>query len=447
MTLKNRNNYKTTDTFAIQGEFYPPEQYANRLSGKLHYDPYWGAKLNFVTKNQKIDSFVLYGVLEDGNICTLFGPFRTENGNRFMSNGLVILSGDLTCTHLLLGEHVNLSTKFTSVEFKPLNMEGFFTNQANSSAIKSSEKDFKEYKLDNFTLKVTFANNLKHISSLSANLFTDSEETEKQLSKLDEYLNSLSYKPEIWIRQGYESMISMEYVQVKALGEVVADAFKICDFFAISLLRPVIAEKITLNYLENDESKRIEVFPTAYIEESTLRVALSESPHNFAPVTLKNIDFGKVINNWFDLGFNTRTIVAQVQHKRELRSIDEVYGGIIVLTTHLEDIHNEDKKSNACIELKAYDYCLQEYGNQLLQQRLIDLIGSNKKKSLGGLIGNLRGEIAHVGTRPRPITDKLGIMELMEIEHILRVVVCAYLLFKSGVDKRFVDGYLNHHNP
>jgi len=289
MTLKIRNNYQTTDTFSIQGEFYPPEQYADRISGKLHYDPYWGAKLNFVTKSQKIDSPVLHGVLGDGSICTLFGPFHPENGNRFRKNDLVVLTGNLTCSHLLLGEHVNLSTKFTSVNFKPLNMEGFFTNQANSSAIKSSDKDFKEYTLDNFKLKVTFDNSLKYISSLSANLFTDTEEAERLLAKLDEQLSSLSVRPEIWIRQGYDSMISLEYIEEKSLGKVIADVFKICDFFAISLLRPVIAEKITLNYLENYEINRIEVFPTAYIEESTLRLALSEAPHNFAPITLKNI--------------------------------------------------------------------------------------------------------------------------------------------------------------
>lgn len=446
MTLKNRNNYKTTDTFAIQGEFYPPEQYANRISGKLHYDPYWGAKLNFVTQNQKIDSHVLYGVLEDGSICTLFGPFRTENGNRFMSNELVILSGDLTCTHLLLGEHVNLSTKFTSVEFKPLNMEGFFTNQANSSAIKSSEEDFEEYKLDNFTLKVTFANKLKYISSLSANLLTDSEESEKQLSKLDEYLNSLSYKPEIWIRQGYESMISIEYVQVKSLGEVVADVFKICDFFAISLLRPVIAEKITLNYLENDESKRIEVFPAAYLEESTLRVALSEAPHNFAPITLKKIDIGRVTENWFGLGFNTRTIVAQVQHKRELRSIDEVYGGIVVLITHLEDIYNQDKAVDSTIKnLAKFEYPVDKYGNNSLRQRLVYLLGDNQAE-LGVLISNLRNEIAHANKK-QIISQRMSIQDLIEFEHLLRIVVCAHVLLKAGVDSQYVDGYVTYHTP
>ncbi|MFT2092537.1 hypothetical protein [Paraglaciecola sp. 2405UD69-4] len=443
--MKDRNTYKNTDTFSIQGEFYPPENYEDRVSGRLHYDPYWGAKLNFVTKSEKIDSPVLHGVLEDGSICTLFGPFHIENGNRFRNRKLTILSVDMVCTSLLFGEHIDLTKKFTSIDFKPLNMEGFFTNQANASGTKSRDRDFTEYELDNFRLKVTFNNKLKGISSLSANLYSDTEYAEQQLDKLDEHFNSLTYKPELWIRLGYESIISIEYDTEKLLSELIADICNICNFFAISIQRPVIAENITIEFQEGDNNHKIKVFPSEYIEESTLRIALSETPRNFGPVTLQKLDLGKVINNWFKLSFNTRTIVAQVQRKRELRSIDEVYGGIVVLATHLEDILNEDKKSNANIKLKKYDYSLHKYGNEILRKKLIALIGDQKQKTLGERIGLLRGEIAHVGVRQRPITARLGIMDLIEVEHLLRIVVCAFLLSKSGVDSRCVDEYLNCH--
>jgi hypothetical protein len=432
------------------GEFFAPDQYNNRFSGKLSYAIDEGVVLDYTVIVQPDerpslprDTGVLYGYLENGRRCTLVGELRNNMGIS-LDGGHSILRGRNCFPMLILNDFVRPDKHYTEVTFTLSGMQEFFSPEKRRSLLRLS-KPLDEVETSYGRVGIYSTARLSPVLGIEALIHSDDGVALQEL--INSFIEIKNSHPKSHFEQKgevshYVAIRLNHGVSISRIYEMVAE---IAGLFALLTCSPVYPESISIfNGREEGHLGLLELYPTIIAEQRTMAIATSRKHHDLMPITHSVIDLPKVLETWHAKSFNEYSvIISAIQHETGFRSRHSLHGEIVIYSSLLESI---SKKEGRTKSKDKYDYSIEKYASQKIQIGLKKVLQKvNEKISIGEIISDLRADIAHV-TKKKVLT-KLSLQDLADIVRCLQLIIIAYILIELGIDIPRVQAYQQEFMP
>ncbi|GGX76893.1 hypothetical protein GCM10007386_05120 [Pseudoduganella dura] len=157
------------------------------------------------------------------------------------------------------------------------------------------------------------------------------------------------------------------------------------------------------------------------------------------PITANKVNLREVIQSWFSKENDYTTVISSLQNETRVYTISEIYGSIVLLTSQMETISVRHKVPAK----EKYEYPIKKFGSLHLHEILCETLACTDLAKLGVAIGNLRGDIAHVG-RPLNYINKLTTLKLLQVSECMRLIVIGFILSEIGIPFALIEKYQDH---
>lgn len=332
------------------GEFFT-DDYEKRFVGKVNYSPENGVVLEYSISGTDVPNkaCALYGVLGNGNKCTLFGSFNPQSSGIRLQNGMTTRSGKVGFPCLLIGEWFEKNTLFNSVTFTFTNMQEFFFPKGYKDFIKYTSKPLVEIDLPYGVLEIGANANFGFLNKdITSHIYCRNESVIDKLKYIFNQFQEKHSKEILMLKKDIKYVAKLKIVQGQEIKELYQSISNITDLFAVLTYNPVYPDSISVNALEEGQDHRsFMIYPSIILEKRTMELALRERSNFQLPITQSNIDLAKTIEKWVATSSNFHTIISSIQNETGFRDAHSIHGEIVVYSTQLESIsHNErrDKK-------------------------------------------------------------------------------------------------------
>lgn len=434
------------------GEFFAPDQYNNRFSGKLSYAIDEGVVLDYTVivppdKQTSLppDTGVLYGYLENGCRCTLVGEFR-NNVRMPLDGGHSIMRGRNGFPLLILNDFVKPDDLYTQVAFTLTGMQEFFSPKKHRGSLMLS-KPLVQVETSYGKVGIYTTARVSPVLGIEFLMHSDDGVALRELMDAfdkikNRYPNShFEHKGEV---SHYVAVRLNHGVNISGVYEQVAE---IAGLLALLTCSPVYPESISIIIdREGGHPGVLELYPTIIAEQRTMALATSRKHHVLMPITYSHIDVLRVLEAWHAKSFDEYSvIISAIQHETGFRTRHSLHGEIVIYSSQLESI---SKKEGRTKNQDKYNYPIGKYGSPEIQiglKTVLQKVSTNQ--SLGEIISDLRADIAHVKIPKKKVLTKLSLQDLADTARYLQMTIIAYILTELGVDETRVKAYQNEFMP
>lgn len=430
------------------GEFYF-ENYSHRFFGKVTYSSEKGLHLHYTAPSTRDEiektrtGKILYAVLDNGRVCTLFGDFN------FIYSGF--RGGDLNTHHgvfwvefCIFGGHLIEDAQFDDVCFEFDNTQEFFFPAGFVDYIKFNKEALYKVVVPDGIISVENSAKFKYLpNDLRGALFCDNEHALDDLQSAwdkirEEYENvMLTFKTEL---RYYFRLKKNKYVPIK---ELLREVFRISDLLALFFNRPVYAKEIKfIAHDSQNDVKELPVLASMAINKSTLKLAQNKVHHLHLPLTTRTVDLETALTKWYQIDDSHSSIVSIIQHEKGYRTEHETNSELVLFATQLESINLSLNGES----IEKYTGPINKYGGEALITVLRNALQVEGLDCYGKKLAGLRNEIAHVG-RPKTLLKKIGHYQRMVINCCLKLIIQSYLLNLLGVEDCHIKEYQRQNLP
>lgn len=428
--------YSSFDTYEFIGEFFISEDtYEIKFPGKVNYDLESGLTLSFnIAENdfpKKGD--VLLGILDNGQKCTLVGPFDFSQAG--MRTGKIVTRfGKHGFRFLIIGEFVCLDELYNNARFTFSHMQEFFFPQGWIDNVKYKEGVIEKIEGEGWNLEVQNKATCTDITHSLKNLLLTNEES--TANKIFASVNSILSDAEnetLLLRKTLEFLFKYQSTEELDIQSMYDALYKIASLFSIFMNVPVFPDEIKL-YNSNDLP--VQVLAGQSLEARTVALAKSEPSYHFMPINRRSVDLEKSLTKWFELYDSYLVLSTTFQYETNFRTLHAAYSDIILYLANVEAIATDLGTHKSSKYLSA----IEKYASSELIDSLKAIFSAVNSNDLGKNLSDIRGELAHEG-RPKKLMHQLGINEYVDIATLLKLIVVSHLLSKLGFDQNTIHAY------
>jgi hypothetical protein len=432
------------------GEFFAPDQYANRFSGRLTYTPETGVVLDYTIiglpgKGLSVpkDTDVLFGFLEDGSRCTLVGQFHPSIGMS-LHGGHQVMRGNNVFSLLMVGDFVKRDTLFQGVTFTLMGKQAFFVRDGREDFVPFGTGPLLEVKTAYGRLAVSKSARFGGLRDITSHIISTNRAAMEEIKTAFRQIKEHHADSHFEIRKGSISHdVTIEFGVESGIAEICKQVFQIANLFALLTCSPVYPDSVRVFGKDQEGNLEIlHVYWTMVMEKRTIELATNERFHALMPITYSNIDLSNVLEAWFAISDKYSVIVTGIQHEIGFRNEHSVHGELVLYSTQLESISQPENIKKE----KRYQYPIDKYGSEQVKKGLKQIFAKINKKTLGENIGELRNEIAHVG-KPKRLLKVLSLQEFANITRYLQITIIAYILTNLGIPRQIIEDYENKLTP
>lgn len=428
--------YSAFEKYEFIGEFFASEDtYTTRFAGKVTYDIEVGLTLNFsiVDSDFPKKADVLYGVLDNGQKCTLIGPFDfSQTGMRF--GKIHTRFGKRGFKFLVIGEFVDFDQPYDHARFTFSHMQEFFYPQGWLDNVKYEEGVIETIKGKNWLIEVDNRATFSDVTdSLENLLLTNDDAVAKQIVESVNSILSNYENEQLLIRQSLEFLFKFQPSAPHDISDTYNSLYRISSLFSIFMNIPTFPDEIKL-YIDGDNS--VHVLASQSLELRTVNLAKSAPNNYFMPINRSVVDLSSVLSKWLELFDSYQVLSTTFQYETNFRTLHAAYSDIILYLTNVESIAIDLGKHKESKYISAID----EYASTELSSAFNTMFVSVNTNDLGKNLSDLRGELAHEG-RPKKLMKCLNIGDYVRVGSYLKLIVVSHLLDKLGLSRTIIHEY------
>ncbi|EFJ1801459.1 hypothetical protein HIJ22_003137 [Escherichia coli] len=430
-------NYDFTKDYSFHGEFWhDPTDNKGRFSAKIEYSSYNGLTLDYCISDSDSPKKCerLYGILNTGEPCTLIGEFDfTHSAIRL--GKVKVLTGLHQFSIMIFGGFYDESKNLDSCYLSLHGLQEFIHPQGRITQLKFSTKPILSTKGDNWKIDLINTASFDLVGDSLTNIINCQIEDALEKFKNDFSETKSSFPNALFsIRKNLKFYLRYEKISKDTIENNISDLWKISSLFSILLNKPILPDDLHLRFEGNKE--RSPCLFTIGVEQRTIDLATRNIHHHYLPLDWKQIDFNKIINKWFEIGENYKSLSVTYQNETNYRTLHQAHADIILYATQLEAInHSLNGKKE-----QKYMTPINEYASPTLKQNLEQAFINLNDKSIGENIATLRNELAHVD-RTKVLMKTMKIDDYIKIGLYLKIIVTSHLLFNLGLNKEQIERY------
>ncbi|EOI3478609.1 hypothetical protein ACMSZN_003138 [Cronobacter dublinensis] len=440
MTVKK---YSFFEEYDFIGEFFTnPNDNSDRFAGTLKHSPVEGLTLEYCISDDKSPQICdrLYGILNNGEQCTLIGPFDLQTGARFMSRGPFIRTGVAAVRFAVFGVFINDTTSPIHCDFTFNGMQEFIYPQGFKRKLKFETKPLISVSGTDWKIDVINKATFSHVGSDLANLlYTSNEDALEEIRRSLTSLVSETPISDLILRQSLEFFFRYT-PSISQTPEILFDnVFNITSIFSMLLSNPTFPDEIGIK-LGGETGVSYPLLYTLHIDKRTIELAKQEFTNHHLPLKWSELDMGGILGKWLEIYNNYKTLSSVYLYETNVRTINQTYGNIILYATMLEFINIEINKGVG----DKYEAPIACYACPELSQYIREFFRRYNDRGVGVNISYLRNDIAHVG-RPSRLIHKLELHDFALIEMYLKLIVTSSLFSKLGIKQSLLFAYQKRH--
>lgn len=435
-----QESYSCFEEYQFFGEFFADiNSNSGRFPAKVKYSPSSGLQLEYSLSDSDAPDKCerLFGILNNGKLCTLVGPFDFNSGTHY-SGKVLVRSGLHGFYFLMIGEFVEEHEVIESCHFTFNGMQEFFHPQGFISQLKYQKEPILCTQGNGWEIQVENQATYSMLGDNIVNLINSREdEAQEKLEASFKTIKKEHPKAYFNLRKTLKFFFRFQSQPKDKAGKSIENITKISALFAVLMSRPTFPDEITL-FLEEENRKHVHVLNSMCLESRTVQLAQKKIIHLHMPLNWKDLDMVTVLNSWFELYDDFRVLSASHQYETGFRTLHYAYSDIILYSTQIEAINIDlGGKSR-----EKYVKPIQTYACPNLMAQLNNVFAKVNDHELGKNIADLRNELAHVG-RPKVLMEKLTINDYVTIGHLLQLIVVSHLLAKLDIsqEKRYQYQY------
>lgn len=420
------------------GQFFVPGHFEGRFQGTLSYSPESGVLLTYRVDADNVPSVTeaLHGVLDNGDMCTLFGNFSIAGAGSTVRNGLQTINGKRGFKMLAIGGFLPPDIETDNISFMLSGLQDFFYPVGRA---KFRDNPVESIYIPVGELEVLTAGNF---DVLSADITDDVySRNEPALSALSDAYREVQEKfpdAHFLMKKKVEYTLRLKLNKPNPIVSCYSHIADICNLFSVLLSTPTYPEQVTVS-IRNDEefSTRIEIYPSLGLNAETIRICQRSRHFSDLPITAADLPLDPTIKKWMADPERHSVLVSAIQHEVGFRTEHTAHGDAVLYASQLESIsyaagHKKDK----------YEYAILRFGTPKLLTALESVLGESGSAAVGIAVGDIRNEIAHVG-RPRTRLANIKLAGLMKFSYCLQLVVAANALESITVPRDVVQRYVD----
>jgi hypothetical protein len=421
------------------GEFFVPNHYDKRFSGKVDYSPEEGLHLTYnLPKGHCFPvSDILHGNLLSHEKVTLFGKFAFTKNQPMRIPESVPWSGQDFFLFFIIGDFINSDEFLTETNFTLTNMQEFFSPKALKDMVKYSKQPLFEVNTDFGKISLINKGTFGFLPSDVASLFSNNNED--ALKALESAFKEVTkkYSPsQFLVKKDIEYRMSIQFNSGILINDLYTYIRDISDLFALLMYKPVYPDEILVSKGNNDTSqKNLFVYLSLRLSKRTISICTDENDWSSMPITAEKINLPLVIANWLKTAHDFWTFLVGFQHGTGLKDINLLSGDLLLFISQLEFISFNER-----IKTDKYKYPIEKYGCPKIADKLKGIFQRYGEEDIGKGISQIRGEIAHVG-KPKELMDKIPIETIMDISYCLQMIILGYILEKIGIPTNLIVRY------
>lgn len=430
------------------GEFFF-EEYDHRFFGKVMYSPEKGIKVSYTvpsTPNEvekKRSGKMLYAVLDNGHLCTLFGNFDLAYSG-FKGCEIISKNGTWAAQFFVIGRHLSASDYFDELCFDFENTQDFFFPTGFVDYIQYKKGALFEVSIPKGSVSIENSASFRTLpSGLRSILFCHNgaviEKLQNELDKIrEEYDNEF-----ISFKNSLKFFFRLKKNEAETPDALLENIFNLSSLMALLLNSPIYPKEVDLIYREGAKNPvKLPVFVSIGLNERTLELANKEKHHMMLPLTTRNIDIERAIRKWFEIADNYSSVISSIQHETGYRTEHGIHSDLVLFSTQLEHINLNLKGKS----VEKYTKPINDFGSKGLIGLIKEKLCVKGEECYGKKLSDLRNEIAHVG-RPKKLLKKIGNHDQLVIAICMKLIVQSYILYMVGIEKNNIFEYQNKNLP
>lgn len=426
------------------GEFFLPNKYKQRFSGKIVYSPEKGVIFDYTIIGLEVpnEASVLHGVLNTGEKCSLIGRFIPADSGISLKQEISTRHGKCRFQYLIIGDLITHKDLFSSCNFTLTNMQDFFFPKGFKDLVKYSDKPLVNLITSNGELSVgnnaTFGFLGKDITT---QIFSKNTVALDELQKTFIAIQDKHPDAFFMLKKDITYRIKEKTKEGSDINDILTSILNISNLFAILTFNPVYPEQIQIMKREKDTALTLSVYPSIRLEHRTLELCRHSVSHFRLPIKNTNINLAEVLDVWIKRNKEFSTIVSRIQTETGFRDEHSLYGEIVLYATQFESISYYNG-----VKDKKYQYPIDTYGIPKISSGILKIFSSVGITDIGVGISDLRNEIAHVG-RPKTMLKKMSIIDLIYISMYMHLVIVGYVLSELKIPIDVIKSYIDTFAP
>lgn len=425
------------------------QEYDHRFFGKVLYSPEKGVKVIFTapsTDNEidkKRSGKILYAVLGNGRLCTLFGNFDMAYSG-FRGCEINSKNGVWPVQFLVIGKHLSETDSFNEICFDFENTQEFFFPSGFIDYVQYKQGSLFEASIPNGSVSIENSASFKSLpSNLKSILFCRNEVVIEKLQKEWDKIREEHDNELLDFKNSLKFFFRLKKDEPESLDTLIQNIFTLSSLMALLLNSPVYPKEVDLiDRSDENNAKSLPVIISVGLSERSLALANFEKHHLMLPLSTRSIDIEKAIKEWHQVADNYSSVISSIQHETGYRTEHDTHSDLVLFATQLEYINLMQKGK----PVEKYTKPIDEFGSRDLIQLINTKLAIQDGECYGRKLADLRNEIAHVG-RPKKLLKQINTYDQMVIGICLKFIVQSYLLHKIGISKENIFEYQKQNLP
>lgn len=422
-----------------------PDEYNERFVGTLEYSAENGLLLSYTIPKYEVPRAcnVLYGVLTDGQKCSLYGEFSPGQSGFTLQSGLTVRQGKSYFLYLLLGEHLPNDRLIFEINFSLTNLQEFFFPGGHKDLVRYSTKPLLAAQTNFGMIEVGNDAKFRLLNrDLSTQIFSPNDSALRELKDAFDTIQQNHIDSLFLLKEDIAYRISLKFDH----GASIVSAYKyireLSNLFAVLICSPVYPESIRIPHQAEDGSKSsIVMYPSMVINKRTVEMCTKSQSHFHMPITNAKIDLPSILSKWLECCERYKIIISSIQSETGFRHEHSLHGEIVLYATQLEGISYE-----ASVRDKKYEYPLESHAIPQVKEGVEKIFLAAGEDSVGRGISDLRNEISHV-KKTRKLLTAISMTELARLSRYLQITILGYVLENIGIEKDLIANYQEHFMP
>jgi len=400
--------------------------------GRLRYSPESGVQLDyFMTLNFDVPSTtVLFGVLDDGKLCTLYGNFDPSAGG-MQIGGASLWKGTRGFNFCLIGEHILEEHSFVGLDLDFNNLQEFCFPKSMHEQIPYSDKPLLDTDCGEVRVQVVNHGQFDFTSAgLVSELYSDNKALLADLESaigeaIGKHPDSALFKRKTigW----YLRLLREEGATARRWME---HLYSIELLLSLLLFKPVFPIEMQLR--AQDEEGKIRSYGVlggiAGLNNQTIPKLTRNDIHETLAIRLQTIDLGAVIKCWPEVKEGFELFASKIKGDSGTRSKHQCQAEYVLLLAQLESVAQKAGLDHN----KRYEEAIAAFGAAALVALILKILDVAAIAKVGQVLSRLRSEIAHF-SKSRKRLDKIGLRHLVALNRCLDLVIAASLYKELGI--------------
>src|SRR5258708_1088662 len=357
------------------GQFKYPNDSLGWFSGTLRYAPDKGLQLEYMLpfNPQTPSTNVLFGVLQDGRLCTLYGEFSPMEGGLHLGRAF-IHNGTWGFRFCIFDGHFAEGDSFIGMDVKFNNFQDFCFPEIARERIPFSKDPLFDAPsraipvqiVNEGQMRFAFDGIVNELHSEDEDLLAELRQTITET--LAKHPGGVLYKRS-----------SIEWC-LRLVNEVGANSTSWLDrlspfelLFSLLLFKPVRPIELQLRAKDDQGNKRSfsVLGGIGGINSRTIKLVQRDTSHHLLPIRLQTIDLGDLANRWFQSPAGYTLFASKLRNDFGDRTDHTTHTEYVLLLAQLESVAQKAGLDHK----KRYEEAIQMFGAPVLVNQVMSILG------------------------------------------------------------------------